>query len=81
MKKGPKGYSSQEKNPVKAIRKKCYDCSGWSYTEAERCQVKDCPLYPFRKGTNPFRKKKKMTEAQKEAARKRLAEARKKKGN
>jgi hypothetical protein len=32
-----------------AIRKKCIDCCG-SLSEAKRCQIKDCPLYPFKLG-------------------------------
>ena len=63
-------------NPVKAIRMKCLDCSGGSRTEVERCQVKDCALYPFRMGKNPFRAVREMTEEQKQAAVERLAKAR-----
>lgn len=39
--------------PVKAIRKKCLDCSGDSRKEVRECVVLDCPLYPFRMGKNP----------------------------
>jgi len=63
-------------NPVKAIRMKCLDCSGGSRTEAERCQIKDCALYPFRLGKNPFRSHREMSEEQKKAAAERLAKAR-----
>ena len=38
-----------------AIRRKCLDCSGGSKTEADRCQVKDCALYPYRHGNSQRR--------------------------
>lgn len=67
-------------NPVKAIRLFCLDCSGGSSSEVKLCTSRTCPLYPFRFGKNPYRTKREMTEEQKEAAKTRLAEARKKKG-
>ncbi|RJQ30563.1 MAG: hypothetical protein C4589_02985 [Peptococcaceae bacterium] len=39
--------------PLKAIRKKCLDCSCWQPKEVKECPVKDCPLYRFRLGRNP----------------------------
>lgn len=39
--------------PVKAIRKKCLDCSGDSRKEVRGCVISDCPLHPFRMGKNP----------------------------
>ena len=63
-------------NPVKAIRMKCLDCSGGSRNEAERCQVKDCALYPFRMGKNPFRAVRELTDEQKQEMAERLAKAR-----
>ena len=39
--------------PLKAIRKKCLDCSGYSSNEVKLCPVDDCPLYQYRFGTNP----------------------------
>lgn len=70
-------------NPVKAIRQKCLDCSGWSYTEVEQCPLTECALYPFRFGKNPFRTKvvRNMTEEQKEELRQRLKAAREKRLN
>lgn len=44
------------KNPVKAIRQKCLDCSCGQVKEVELCPIPDCALYPFRFGTNPYRK-------------------------
>ena len=49
------------RNPVKAIRQKCLDCSNWSYTEVENCNMTECSLYPFRFGKNPFRTRKPCT--------------------
>ena len=43
-------------SPMRAIRHKCLDCCCGSYTEVEKCEVKKCPLHPFRLGKNPFRK-------------------------
>jgi hypothetical protein len=39
--------------PMKAIRLKCVDCSGGSYAEVRRCELKLCPLWPYRKGKKP----------------------------
>ena len=44
------------KNPVKAIRAKCIECSGSQLSEVANCPIEDCALYPFRFGKNPFRK-------------------------
>ena len=45
-----------EKNPVKAIRKKCLECSGDYIKEVENCPVVECAIWPFRFGKNPYRK-------------------------
>ena len=42
--------------PLKAIRKKCLDCSGHSQKEVRECVIPGCPLYPYRMGKNPARK-------------------------
>lgn len=39
--------------PMKAIRLKCYDCSGFSFSEVRQCTVTGCPLYPYRFGKRP----------------------------
>ena len=39
--------------PVKAIRKKCLDCSYWQHKEVRLCTVIDCPIYPYRFGHRP----------------------------
>lgn len=39
--------------PLRAIRKKCLDCSGGSRKEVRECPCRDCPLYLYRLGHNP----------------------------
>lgn len=41
--------------PLKAIRKKCLDCSGFSPLEVKLCPITECPLYLYRFGRNPAR--------------------------
>jgi hypothetical protein len=65
-------FATMITNPVKAIRANCIECSGGSVSEVAQCVMPDCPLYPFRFGRNPYRKKRTLSEAQKAAARKNL---------
>lgn len=44
-------------NVLRAIKLKCLDCSSYNILEIKECPVKNCPLYPFRLGKNPFRKR------------------------
>lgn len=39
--------------PLKAIRLKCLDCSGWSSVEVDKCAHIACVLYPLRYGRKP----------------------------
>ncbi len=41
--------------PLKAIKRKCPDCSGGIQAEVRDCQHTDCALWPFRCGRNPNR--------------------------
>ena len=41
-----------------AIKLKCRDCCCDSYKEVQYCEALQCPLYPFRDGSNPFTKRK-----------------------
>jgi hypothetical protein len=41
---------------LKIIRAKCLDCSGGQVGEARKCTAAGCPLWPYRMGTNPFRR-------------------------
>jgi hypothetical protein len=52
-------------NPLKAIREKCLDCCCANASEVRKCVAIDCALWPFRIGTNPFRKKRELSPAQK----------------
>ena len=63
------------KSPIKAIRAKCLDCCCDQKEEVKMCPATTCPLYPFRLGKNPFRKRE-MSEEQRKAAAARLAKAR-----
>jgi len=67
------------KSPVKAIHAFCVDCMGGSAYEVRGCNSYNCVLHPFRFGKNPFIKRE-MTDEQKEAAKIRLADARRRKG-
>lgn len=61
-------------NPAKVIRLKCLDCCCGQINEVKLCPAKDCPLYPFRFGKNPYRKKstRVYTEEEREALRERI---------
>lgn len=63
-------------NPVKAIRAKCLDCCCGSSAEVKQCPSKDCSLYPFRLGKNPYRTRREYTPEQREALRARLSQIR-----
>ena len=39
--------------PIKAIRKKCIDCSGGQLGEVKHCPITDCTLWPYRMGKRP----------------------------
>jgi hypothetical protein len=55
--------------PLKAIKRRCLDCSGYSKAEVRNCHHVTCALYPFRQGQNPNRR---MNTEQREAAAARL---------
>jgi hypothetical protein len=40
---------------LKAIKRKCFDCSSASKSEVRTCALADCALHPFRQGKNPNR--------------------------
>lgn len=42
--------------PLKSIKAKCYDCSGFSKKEQRNCEFKECDLWLYRLGHNPKRK-------------------------
>jgi hypothetical protein len=40
--------------PLEAIRQFCIECSGGSLAEARKCPDVQCPLWPFRRKSNPL---------------------------
>lgn len=64
---------------LKAVRAKCLNCSAGSAKEVDLCPIDDCPLFPFRYGKDPFRKKIEMTEEKKAILTERLKNAEKEK--
>ena len=38
---------------LKAIRRRCIDCSGGRLADVRACKFETCPLHPFRMGKNP----------------------------
>jgi hypothetical protein len=56
----------------KAIKAKCLDCCAYSRDEVKLCTSNSCPLWPFRLGKNPYKKKREFTEEQLEARRARM---------
>lgn len=39
--------------PIRSIRAKCLDCCCDSIKEVRECNVKNCPLHPYRMGRRP----------------------------
>ena len=75
-------YNEQERenrkpirSPLKAIRAHCLECVCGSAKEVELCTDPKCWNYPFRFGSNPFRKP--PSEKQREQGRRLAAERRK----
>jgi hypothetical protein len=64
-------------NPLKAIREKCLDCCCGNAAEVRKCAATDCALWPFRMGSNPFRKKRKLSATEKRERAERLSPVRK----
>lgn len=65
-----------ETNPVKVLRLKCLDCCCGSAKEVALCPAEDCPLWPWRFGRNPYRKKRELSAEESAAIAERLAQAR-----
>lgn len=64
-----------QRSPIKAIREFCLECCGGNSNDVKGCTAPNCALFAFRFGKNPYIKRE-MTEEQREAAKARLAEAR-----
>lgn len=58
-------------SPIKAIRAKCLDCCCGQANEVKLCTCKDCPLYAFRFGKNPYNTRQ-FTEEQRQAMAERM---------
>ncbi len=41
-------------SPAKAIRTQCITCVGGDEKEIRECTKRNCPLFAFRMGSNPF---------------------------
>jgi hypothetical protein len=54
-------------SPLQAMRARCLDCCAGQANEVAVCPVVECPAWPFRMGTNPWRKP--ASEARRETAR------------
>ncbi|MDA7568639.1 hypothetical protein N8742_02915 [Emcibacteraceae bacterium] len=54
----------QKEPTLKIIRKYCMDCCCHQSSEVSKCVSDDCPLWPYRMGTNPFRTIKSVSENQ-----------------
>jgi hypothetical protein len=52
-KNGISGKSDKYPTPMRAIRLKRYDCSGFNWEDVRECPAADCPLHPFRFGKRP----------------------------
>ena len=63
-------------NPTKAIRAFCLECCGNSSNEVKLCPRTICPLYSFRFGKNPHRKRRELTEEERQVLRDRLNKVR-----
>lgn len=68
-----------KKDIMNAIKNKCMDCCCDQRTEVKECGAVKCPLHPFRLGKDPYKKKRELTEEQKEILRERMKNARKNK--
>jgi hypothetical protein len=62
-----KAAGHEPMSPLKALRARCLDCCGYQEKEVALCPAVDCPSWPFRMGTDPWRKP--ASDARREAAR------------
>ena len=43
-------------SPLQALRRRCLDCCGHQPSEVRNCIAVSCPSWPFRMGSNPWRR-------------------------
>jgi len=68
------GYTGERITSVlKAVRKRCLDCCAYQRDEVKYCSCTNCALWPFRFGKNPYRKKREMSEEQRNAMKERMS--------
>ena len=48
----------ESESPLKAIRKKCLECSAGSPVEVANCPIESCALYKYRFGVYPSTRRK-----------------------
>lgn len=51
------GKAIKGASKLKAIRQYCLGCGEGTHKAVQKCQFTDCPLYPYRFGKNPNRKR------------------------
>jgi hypothetical protein len=61
---------------VQALRARCLDCCCGSAAEVRRCVSVNCPSWPFRMGTDPWRAKVELSAERREQLAASLAKAR-----
>jgi hypothetical protein len=64
----------EARTPMEVIRAKCLDCCAGSAQEVRYCVAVDCPSWPYRTGSKPFRPP--MSEDRKAALRENAAKGR-----
>jgi hypothetical protein len=57
----------EPRSPLQALRARCLDCCNYQEKEVALCPAVDCPSWPFRMATDPWRKA--ASQARREAAR------------
>lgn len=62
---------------LRAMRLKCLDCVCQQTKEVRLCPTTYCPLYPYRMGEDPFKKRRVLTPDQKLERRARLVSKKK----
>ena len=62
---------NKEHNPLKALRARCLDCCCGSAPEVRKCTAVNCPSWPFRMGTSPWKAPRQLSDEQREALRQR----------
>jgi hypothetical protein len=67
-----KAAGHEPMSPLQAIRAHCLDCCAYQEREVALCPAVDCPSWPFRMGSNPWRKP--PSKVRREAARRTMTE-------